>query len=212
MTMLTVGDQTRRFSEWAEVSGIKESTLRYRIRCGWSPSLAVTTLVSTRNRRLSGTVLRSTHGDFGTKEHRAWAHMLGRCLNPADSSYARYGGRGVRVHPSWKGHGGYLKFLAHVGRAPSQEHTIERIDNDGGYEPGNVRWATRTEQARNRRSTRFVTAFGETKSLAAWAESSGIGFATIRRRLEVGWSAEKAVSCPPDYSGRAGRESRWGTK
>jgi hypothetical protein len=93
--------------------------------------------------------VRKTHGLSGTKEHRAWKAMLTRCLNPKSIGFENYGGRGISVCEEWAR--SFSAFLTHVGAAPSAEHTIDRIENDSGYKPGNVRWATRSEQMRNRR-------------------------------------------------------------
>ena len=88
-------------------------------------------------------------GERDTKEHRAWWHMRSRCLNPKHTDFAYYAGRGITVCERWRN--SYALFLADVGRAPSPKHSLDRIDNNGNYEPGNVRWATWSEQMRNRR-------------------------------------------------------------
>lgn len=117
--------------------------------------------------------------------------MLRRCANPRRVEYARYGGRGIRVCKRWRA--SFAAFLEDVGQRPDGG-TLERIDNDGHYEPGNVVWATRTEQANNRRSNRRITFSGETRTLIQWARLTGIGYNTIKERLNRGWTPEKALT------------------
>lgn len=93
--------------------------------------------------------LRRTHGRSGTPEHSLWDNMKARCHNPANSRYESYGGRGITVCQEWRD--SFEAFFAYVGPRPSSKHSMDRIDNDRGYEPGNVRWATASEQARNSR-------------------------------------------------------------
>lgn len=89
------------------------------------------------------------HGMAGKPEYNAWLKMRKRCSNPNDKAYRNYGARGIRVCPEWEAN--FEAFFAHVGPKPSPELSIDRIDNDRGYEPGNVRWADRSTQSRNRR-------------------------------------------------------------
>jgi hypothetical protein len=89
------------------------------------------------------------HGKSHTKEHRIWSHMKGRCQNPTDHKYHDYGGRGITVCERWQI---FENFFEDMGQAPAPRHSIDRINNDGNYEPTNCRWATPTQQARNQRT------------------------------------------------------------
>lgn len=96
-----------------------------------------------------------THGMFGTPEYRAWVSMRWRCEKPQYAQYKDYGGRGIKVCDRWQS---FQAFLNDVGMRPSLNHSIDRRNNDGNYEPGNVRWATRKEQAQNRRKLSYPRA------------------------------------------------------
>jgi hypothetical protein len=135
------------------------------------------------------------HGQWKAPEYSAWMAMVHRCTNPKRSDYQNYGGRGIRIAAEWLGPDGYLRFVEHVGPRPSGT-SIDRIDVNGNYESGNVRWATRSEQQRNTRRSRWLTLDGETKTLAEWCERTGLGHRTIMLRLKRGWSVEKALRTP----------------
>lgn len=143
---------------------------------------------------------RFQHGSSGardakpTPEYTVWQQIKDRCGNPLALGYKQYGGRGIRVCDRWSE--SYESFVSDVGLRPSPEHSIDRVDNDGNYEPGNVRWATRVEQARNRRSNRLVAVSGVTRTVAEWCELTGLKHSTLCARLDNGWKPEAAVSTP----------------
>ena len=134
--------------------------------------------------------------DWLSPEYRAWRSMRQRCSNPKRRDWPNYGGRGIRVCDRWNA--SFAAFLADIGPCPSAGHTLDRHPNkDGDYAPGNVRWATRTQQNRNKRTNRLIAHDGHTLTLAEWAERTGIGLNTIRKRLKHGWSTADAMTTPP---------------
>lgn len=122
-----------------------------------------------------------------------WNGMNARCHNPKDKDYQDYGGRGIVVCERWRD---YDNFVADMGPRPSRNHSIDRIASDGNYEPSNCRWATKLVQQRNKRNNVLLTARGETKPRAEWAELSGINISTLVNRLRRGWSHEEAIFTP----------------
>ncbi len=133
-----------------------------------------------------------THGLWGSTEWNSWSSMRQRCNNPNMVYYNMYGGRGIYVCDRWQD--SFENFYEDMGSKPSPSHSIERIDNDGPYSPENCRWATKKEQAGNRRSARTLTHEGETLSLTEWAGRLGITPNALYMRLYKGWSVEKALT------------------
>lgn len=117
-----------------------------------------------------------------TPEYKAWKDIIQRCTNPKNKRWDCYGGRGIKICHEWRQ--SYKSFLAHVGRRPSPKHSIDRIDNNGHYEPGNVRWTTHTQQLRNMRRNRFITYLGRTLCLQEWANEMGMAHQTLSQRLK----------------------------
>lgn len=139
----------------------------------------------------------ATHGATKTPEYRSYTHAKGRCTNPNDKAFSRYGGRGIEFRFT-----SFEQFLKEVGPRPTTVHSIERIDNAGHYEAGNVRWATPKEQARNTRRNRVITFQGQTKSAVEWAELYGLKPRLLNERVRRG-DCEKCLFRPPDrYSNR----------
>jgi hypothetical protein len=129
------------------------------------------------------------------KERRAWWAMKDRCNNKKNSWYSHYGDRGIKVCERWMN--SFDAFLSDVGEAPTQKHSIERIDNDKGYEPDNCRWATQKEQMNNRRCNAWIEYKGQTKTLTQWCEILGFNYRTIYDRLHRGkHTIERAFTQP----------------
>lgn len=141
--------------------------------------------------------------------NQVWHQMIRRCTNLEDNKYSAYGGRGIRVCKRWVL--SFEDFLSDVGPRPPGK-TLERIHNDGNYEPGNVRWATAQEQAWNRRSNRLVTVGDETLPITEWARRLGISHTKIISRIKRGWSAERACSSPITSRGAKARANNNGTR
>lgn len=132
------------------------------------------------------------HGKCEIPEYKIWEAIKQRCCNPNSQVWKYYGGRGIRLNKEWAE--SFAAFFEHVGPRPPDKHTIERINVDGGYEPGNVCWAIRSEQQRNRRDSRRIEFQGKNLSIAEWSELTGIRIGTIWNRLtKLGWSVEKAL-------------------
>ena len=132
-------------------------------------------------------------------EYRIWRAMRLRCNSPSNPAYPYYGGRGVAVCDRWAQ--SFDAFYADMGPRPSPRHSIDRIDNDGPYDPANCRWATPQEQARNRRSTTLLAHDGVVLSLAEWGRRIGIDQRTVRRRHARGLPPD-LVLAPPARDGR----------
>lgn len=137
-----------------------------------------------------------THGARRTALYRIWTHILSRCRNQNVDQYPNYGGRGIKVCKEWEI--SFESFAAYVGERPTPRHSIDRYpDNDGDYEPGNVRWATSKEQGRNRRVSVMVEFGGNLVCLAEAVEQAGIPYSTVYCRIfKHGWPVSKALETP----------------
>jgi len=164
-----------------------------RCECGAFVPVVANSLQTGNSRSCVNCAIRTIHGMAGTLEYNTWSAMLFRCSNPKAVDYALYGGRGIRVCERWKV---IENFIEDMGPRPSVKHSIDRIDNDGNYEPNNCRWATPIEQGRNRRGNRMLTYNGMTLCMAELAEEFGINQVTLSGRLKRGWSVERAITTP----------------
>lgn len=121
--------------------------------------------------------------------------MKQRCCNTRAKDYARYGGRGITMCARWQN--SFMDFLADMGQPPTPRHSIDRIENSKGYEPGNCRWSLPIQQTRNRRCTINVTHHGETMTLMEWSKRTGINYITLHARItRFGMSTEQALTRP----------------
>lgn len=144
-----------------------------------------------RSRNSKGAFLPIHNGKM-TKLYRVWSSMKERCANPNNKRFQRYGGRGISVCQEWLDFATFRAWALASGYADGR--TIDRVDNDGNYEPGNCRWTTRREQNRNYSRNRMLTFRGKTQCVKDWALELGINNATILFRLKSGKTTEEALT------------------
>ena len=133
----------------------------------------------------------TTHGMSDTRIYRIWRAMRDRCENSNSENFYNYGARGISVCDRWKS---FENFLSDMG-VPASNHSIDRINNDGNYDPLNCKWSTRCEQNRNKRNNRLLSLHGITKTLSEWANHLNICQSSLRERLDK-WHIEKSLTTP----------------
>ena len=167
-----------------------------RCSCGTVSEVSQSTLRSGGSKSCG--CLKSIHGEARNRHNSltycCWRGMKERCRSPKCPGYKDYGGRGIQVCQRWQE--SYPAFLSDMGPIPDQGYSIERVNNNGHYEPGNCRWATMKEQGRNKRNNRLVTAEEVTLCVSEWAERKGIDARTIVSRLRAGWDEARSVTEP----------------
>lgn len=135
------------------------------------------------------------HGKKNTRLYRIWLQMKNRCFNIRTNRYKDYGGRGITICDEWKND--FTKFYDwSILNGYQKNLTIDRINNDGNYEPSNCRWVTVKIQNRNSRSNHLITFDNETHTLIEWCEIKGLTKAALQNRLRYGWSIEKSLTTP----------------
>ena len=132
-------------------------------------------------------------------EYGAWVNMRHRCINDQHPQYNDYGGRGISICPAWLN--SFDQFLKDLGPKPEPELTLERLDNNGNYEPGNVAWRSRSAQQKNRRkfsksTDRLISYSGRTQTLEDWSKETGIKRSTLQMRLDSGWTVSESLTKP----------------
>lgn len=163
------------YTAWAE--SLKKGTGRWCKEC--------------RRKRISEA--RTTHGKRYTRKYMFWSSMKARCNpDPNQQNYGLYAGRGISMCQRWME--SFDNFDADMPDPPNDALSIDRIDNNGNYEPGNCRWATKMEQANNRRTNVLITFNGKTQTISQWSRELPLDKTTIRKRLLKGWPIEKVLS------------------
>jgi hypothetical protein len=158
------------------------------LKSGLSKSCGCSTVASSKSRM-------TTHGKSRTPEHVAWNNAKARCHRKTHPRYADWGGRGIEMCERWRN--SFEAFLEDMGPRPGPNYSIDRIDGNKGYEPGNCRWATSQEQSENRPDwVNAITFNGETLSMTQWAKRVGISRKSLYDRIALGWPVEKALTLP----------------
>lgn len=184
----------QKFGKWTALSYAGKSSWNCECECGIRRVVKTGPLLSGASRGCKGCG-RRRHGLADSSEYAIWKTMKRRCLKTSDPKYPRYGGRGISVCERWTN--SFPLFVEDMGLRPSSDHSIDRINNDGNYEPGNCRWATRLEQSANRSTTKLIEYMGQQVSIAEAARIAGVvDEGTAASRLERGWAVPRAVETP----------------
>ncbi|WP_157140531.1 hypothetical protein [Achromobacter xylosoxidans] len=188
----------RKFGRWAAIGPKSKRKWLCRCECGAEKAVDVYSLLDGRStscgclRAEQVTQRNTTHGQAGTQTYRVWKRMIARCEVPSAAKFKNYGGRGIKVCERWHS---YPAFLSDMGERPPGL-SIDRIDVNGDYEPGNCRWATDQEQARNKRTTRLIAVDGADRCISEWSAISGVSPGMIGWRIAKGWPPKRAIFQP----------------
>jgi hypothetical protein len=175
----------------------RNSLWRVRCVCGTEKFVSSTRLRSGRVKSCGckRSLLITKHGEPpSSPEYVCWCRIKSSCLNPHNPQYGNYGGRGITVYEPWSRD--FATFLRDVGRRPQEGYSLDRIDNDKGYSPGNVRWVTGRIQQSNRRNNVQIEWRGETKCLSAWSRIVNMRPGTLHARIKSGWNIERIMTEP----------------
>jgi hypothetical protein len=160
--------------------------------CGSTTQVLGTNLKKGNTTHCNAGYHRSKHGMYGSPEYLAWQSMKARAISDRPRLARYYKSRGITICQEWIE--SFLLFYSHIGPMPTTGMQVDRINNDGNYEPGNVRWATPKEQMRNTRMTRMLTIEGLTKPQIQWAEESRLSISTLSYRVRRGWPESELLS------------------
>lgn len=135
------------------------------------------------------------HGEYNTSLYRVWCSMKHRCLNKNDQSYHNYGGRGINVCDEWLNYEAFRDWA--IANGYKKGLTLERINNDGNYEPSNCKWIPKAKQSNNTRRCIRLTYNGKTMNIKDWANTMGLPYNLLQKRIKRGWPVEKALTTKP---------------
>lgn len=191
----------KKFGRLTAIMYMRKSRWKCRCECGRENSATYTNLTQGivqscgcfRIEQVRARLTKHGHSRIGhrSKEYSAWNKMKDRCHRVTDKNYSRYGAKGIRVCDEWLHD--FPKFLAHIGPCPDTKMSIDRIENSKGYEPGNVRWATRKVQSANRTNCRYLEHDGKKMTIAEWADSIGMKREKLYQRINYGLSVGEAL-------------------
>lgn len=203
MARFNVGDKVHYLTIIEKIGSRKDKHFVTKCECGTIKKFRYSAFYSRRPAKSCGCktieLLRNArtihgHGDTSHSNHsrtyQSWMSMKERCDDPNHKSYLQYGGRGIYYCSRWSN---FVEFLADMGKRPEGK-TLGRIDNDGIYEPTNCEWQTHKEQARNRRSSRYLSFDNKNYCLSQWAEYLGCSDDVLQKRLDNGWSIERTLT------------------
>lgn len=185
------------------VENDKQGNSRWLCKCDCENTAIVSGKDLQRAHTKSCGCLHEKHSKSQTRLYRVWRGMKTRCLNSKYPYYSNYGGRGVQVCEEWKND--FQTFYdwamknGYNEKAKRGECTLDRIDNNGNYEPNNCRWTTNKQQSRNRRTNHLLTYKGKTQNIIQWVEETGISRSVFVSRLQNGWNMEKIIKTPVNY-------------
>lgn len=176
--------------------------------CGVTVQVSTNDLKSGHNKScgcLRQAFMNRRKGLSRSRIYSIWRGMKRRCCDENNKDYNGYGARGIKVCDEWKNN--FMSFYNWAMENGYRDNlTIDRIDNDGDYKPSNCRWVTNTEQCANRRTNRYITYNGETKTISQWAKDKNLNFCTLWHRLNNGWSIEKALTLPVNFYNKNKKE------
>jgi hypothetical protein len=172
--LITINNQIKTLTQWSEISGIKRETISNRIKLGWSNN-DLLNVVKEKNYKTDLSDFKSIHKG-----------IISRCYDPNNHIFHRYGGRGIKIYDAWRNYKQFQKeILNFIGLRTSPKHQLDRINNDGNYEPNNIRWSTPKENCNNKSNNLLITIGEETKTCTLWAQEYNLSTNIILNRYYV---------------------------